>query len=57
MTEKTSQCTRILGVMLFPSAAVKQKAKEGLDRFGRGIACLSGRQGLYRPKKSLQFLI
>jgi hypothetical protein len=27
-------------------AAVKQKAKEGLDRFGRGIACLSGRQVL-----------
>ena len=30
-------CTWILGIMLFPSAAVKQKAKEGLERLGRGI--------------------
>jgi hypothetical protein len=28
---------RILGVMLFPSEAVKQKAKEGLERLARGI--------------------
>ena len=27
----------ILDVILFPSAAVKQKAKEGLERLGRGI--------------------
>jgi hypothetical protein len=29
--------TRILCVMLLPAAAVKQKAKEGLERLGRGI--------------------
>jgi hypothetical protein len=31
------KCTWILGIMLFPSAAVKQKAKEGLEHLGRGI--------------------
>jgi len=37
MTEKNSQCTRILDVVLFPSAAVKQKAKDRPGVDGRGI--------------------